>query len=397
IWLGEIYILRKLFNFGTLGFATIGRRVPQHMFANFLLLLCMWMAAVFLWMAVPAGASAASLQDSSSNPAVLLSGVRGQSQEEAQRKSAGCVSCHTVTDEPTMHPTKTVQLACIDCHGGDSSARVAVGVASNSPEYNAVKEKAHVHPKNAVFRKGAAVPERVFTAWLKESYEYIKFVNPGDLRVALEACGSSGCHASETRAVSTSMMTHSGMLWGAALYNNGGYPAKNTRFGESYDRNGKPQSIKTSPTPTPEETRAKGVLPELDPLYRWETSQPGNVLRVFERGGRKKGEVGNPVADEDPGKPEDKLSDRGFGTELRTDPVFLGLQKTRLLDPVMSLPGTNDHPGDYRSSGCSACHVIYANDRDAAHSAGYAKFGHSGQSASVDRTISKTARCHPLM
>jgi len=29
---------------------------------------------------------------------------------------------------------------------------------------------------------------------------------------------------------------------------------------------------------------------------------------------------------------------------------FLGLQKTRLLDPVMSLPGTNDHPGDYRAS-----------------------------------------------
>ncbi len=61
------------------------------------------------------------------------------------------------------------------------------------------------------------VPERVFTDWLKESYEYIKFVNPGDLRVAPETCGSAGCHASETRAVSTSMMTHSGMLWGAAL------------------------------------------------------------------------------------------------------------------------------------------------------------------------------------
>ncbi len=143
-----------------------------------------------------------------------------------------------------------------------------------------------------------------------------------------------------------------------------------------------PQSIKTSPAPTPEETRIKGVLPQLDPLNRWETSQPGNVLRVFERGGRKKSEIGNPALDENPGKPEDKLSERGFGTELRTDPVFLGLQKTRLLDPVMSLPGTNDHPGDYRSSGCSSCHVIYANDRDATHSGAYAKYGHSGLSAS---------------
>ena len=376
--------------------ATISRRVSQYGRANFLLLLSVSMAATLLWIAVRARTASASPQDASTSSSPPLSGLRGQSQEEAQRKSAGCVSCHTAADEPTMHPTKTVQLGCTDCHGGDSSATVTLGVARNSPEYKAVKEKAHVHPKNATFRNRTAVPERVYTAWLNESYEYIKFVNPGDLRVAPETCGSNGCHAGETRAVSTSMMTHSGMLWGAALYNNGGYPAKNTRFGESYNRDGKPESIKTSPTPTPEETRAKGVLPELDPLYRWETSQPGNVLRVFERGGRKKSEVGNPIAEENPGKPEDKLSDRGFGTELRTDPVFLGLQKTRLLDPVMSLPGTNDHPGDYRSSGCSACHVIYANDRDPAHSASYAKFGHSGQSDSADATISKSESGHPI-
>jgi hypothetical protein len=191
-------------------------------------------------------------------------------------------------------------------------------------------------------------------------------------------------------------MTHAGLLWGAALYNNGGYPTKNTRFGESYDRDGKPRAIKTFPKPTTEETRTKGVMPELDPLYRWETSQPGNVLRVFERGGQKKAEVGNPNREEDPGKPDDKLSDRGFGTELRTDPVFLGLQKTRLLDPVMSLPGTEDHPGDYRASGCTACHVIYANDRDPAHSGAYAKYGHSGFSGSSDPTIPKNESGHPI-
>jgi hypothetical protein len=117
---------------------------------------------------------------------------------------------------------------------------------------------------------------------------------------------------------------------------------------------------------------------------------------VFERGGRKKGEIGNPNREEDPGKPDDKQSERGFGTGLRTDPVFLGLQKTRLLDPIMSLPGTNDHPGDYRGSGCTACHVIYANDCDPAHSAAYAPFGHSGFSASSDPTIPKKESGHPI-
>ena len=295
-----------------------------------------------------------------------------------------------------MHSAKTVHLGCTDCHGGDASISAVGGAARNSPEYNSAKEKAHVRPRDPSFQDRSALPERAYAKWLAESAEYIKFVNPGDLRVAPETCGRSGCHAAETRAVSTSMMTHAGMLWGAALYNNGSYPVKNTRFGERYDRGGKPQSIKTFPRPTPEEVRTKGVIPELDPLFRWETSQPGNVLRVFERGGRKKAEIGNPNREEDPGKPDDKLSDRGLGTGLRTDPVFLGLQKTRLLDPVMSLPGTNDHPGDYRASGCSACHLIYANDRDPTHSGVYAPFGHSGFSASSDPTIPKNESGHPV-
>jgi len=333
-------------------------------------------------------------------PASLIAaddhGFRGESQEEADRKSAGCVTCHSTTDEPTMHSSKAVHLGCADCHGGNYTAAVAPGTSTKSPEYTEVKEKAHVQPREAAFKNRTTIPERAYTDWLKESAEYIRFVNPGDLRVAAETCGNAGCHPSETRAVSTNMMTHAGFLWGAALYNNGGFPYKNTRFGESYDRSGSPQALKTIPPPTPNETRDKGVLPELVPLFRWEQSQPGNVLRVFERGGEKKAELGNPNREESPGKPDDKLSDRGFGTELRTDPVFLGLQKTRLLDPILSLPGTNDHPGDYRSSGCSACHVIYANDRDPSHSSFYAQYGHSGFSASADPTIPKNESGHPI-
>ena len=100
--------------------------------------------------------------------------------------------------------------------------------------------------------------------------------------------------------------------------------------------------------------------------------------------------------DEDAGRPDAKLGNRGFGTALRTDPVFLGLQKTRLLDPMLSFPGTNDQPGDYRHSGCTACHVIYANDRSPEHSAWASKYGHSGTSASVDPTIAKNQPGHPI-
>src|SRR5215210_2104480 len=135
------------------------------------------------------------------------------------------------------------------------------------------------------------------------------------------------------------------------------------------------------------------------PLPRWEITQPGNILRVFERGGELKGlpsDIGSPNIFEINGKPDVKLSDRGLGTRLRTDPVFLGLQKTRLLDPLLSMMGTNDNPGDYRSSGCTSCHVVYANDRDPKHSAQFAKFGNNGLTQTADPTIPKNEPGHPV-
>ena len=74
----------------------------------------------------------------------------------------------------------------------------------------------------------------------------------------------------------------------------------------------------------------------------------------------------------------------------------LNIHKTRLNDPFIWLMGTNDNPGDYRASGCSGCHVVYANDRDPFHSAGYAQFGNTGTSQQIDPTIPKNESGHPL-
>jgi hypothetical protein len=320
----------------------------------------------------------------------------GDSLDEAHQKSAGCVSCHNPMDSATMHNTGTVRLGCTDCHGGNAEIGLPAGVARASAEYAEVKKQAHPRPRFAENARSSANPMRAYTQWLKEDAEYIKFINPGDLRVAEQTCGGSGCHSAEVQRVRTSMMTHGAMLWGAALYNNGAVPLKNPFFGESYGPDGKPQRLQTFPPPTAEETRSKGVLPYLEPIERWEVSQPGNVLRVFERGGEKKPEVGIPSLDERPGKPDVKLGERGFGTLLRTDPTVLGLQKTRLFDPLLSFPGTNDQAGDFRASGCSACHVVYANDHSPEHSGHYAVAGNSGQSATADPTIQKNESGHPI-
>src|SRR5215475_423557 len=174
----------------------------------------------------------------------------------------GCVSCHGQTDSPTMHPTGTVYISCVDCHGGNASIERPAAMSA----YQDAKKRAHPRAKLPQLWRTSANPVRPFTDWLQETREYIRFVNPGDLRVVADTCGK--CHIKEVRAVSTSMMTHGGMLWGAALYNNGAFPYKDARFGESYGPDGNPRIISTYPAPTPDDTRDHGVLPSLLPLAR---------------------------------------------------------------------------------------------------------------------------------
>jgi hypothetical protein len=298
-----------------------------------------------------------------------------------------------------MHPSGTVRLGCVDCHGGDATVvkpADALNQRPYSPAYLEAKKRAHVQPRLPNLWTSSANPTQSYSRLHQESPEFIRFVNPGDLRAANLSCGSAGCHAEIVSKVQKSMMTHGAMLWGAALYNNGSVPFKNPRFGEGYNSDGTPQRLQTVPPPTPEQTLLQGILAYLDPLPRWEITQPGNILRVFERGGRRRLEVGNPDPEEEPGKPDKGLSVRGLGTLNRTDPVFIGLQKTRLLDPMLSFMGTNDHPGDYRSSGCTACHVVYANDRFQAHSGPYARFGNRGHSFTADPTIPRNESGHPI-
>jgi hypothetical protein len=306
--------------------------------------------------------------------------LRDQTPAEAEAKSRGCIQCHQNSHDP--HFSKAFHLGCVDCHSGNPNATM--------------KEAAHITPRFPDAWRSSANPIRSYTLLNHESPEFIRFVNPGDLRIAHLTCGTAGCHTKEVLDNRMSMMTHGCMLWGSALYNNGGFPLKRARFGESYSMHGVPQRLQTIPPPTDEEIRTKGVLPYLDPLPRFEMTQPGNILRIFERGGRFRPEIGVPERLEESGRPRARLSERGLGTENRTDPVFVGLQRTRLLDPTLNFLGTNDHPGDFRSSGCTACHMVYANDRSPVHSGPYAKFGNNGQSQNPDPTIPKTERGHPI-
>ncbi|HEX8296524.1 MAG TPA: hypothetical protein VF593_09510 [Chthoniobacteraceae bacterium] len=305
-----------------------------------------------------------------------------QTTAQAEAKSAGCLECHKTTDAHTMHSSPNVVLGCTDCHGGDARRGLPIF-------------EAHVQPLQPEFWTTSANPQNSTVALNHESPEFIRFVNPGDLRAAQMSCGP--CHGDIVDRVGHSMMNHGAMLWNAAAYNNGAINLKNPVVGQVYGADGIPLELRNPFKPSAEETRTLGILPTLGPLHRFNVSQPGNVFRIFEKGQFEPLQLGIPALDEPPGRPERRLSARGLGTLNRTDPVFLGAQKTRLHDPLLGFLGSNDRPGDYRSSGCSACHVVYANDRSPTNSGWWCKFGNQGLSFSKDPTISKRERGHPIL
>lgn len=343
---------------------------------------------------------------------------REQTEADVDAKSRGCYSCHTQTDQPSMHKTPAVRLGCTDCHGGDSVSPAAFGrpeLGYKDPYNIAAMKIAHPQPTlPGAWHDTSANPVRSYTLLNDEAPEFIRFINPSDYRVVRESCGS--CHMEVIEATERSLMSTSAMLWGGAAYNNGIVPYKNYVFGEAYTRDGKPACI-LSPSSRltaeeykdackpgfasdkilTEDERKRGALARMYPLPRWSVIPPGDVFRVFERGGRNINtqfpEIGlpNPTGQiqrlEEPGRPDLKQSNRGPGTGLRVAIPVLNIHKTRLNDPLMWFMGTNDQPGDYRHSGCAGCHVVYANDREPRHSLTYAQHGRDGETATIDPTI----------
>ena len=217
----------------------------------------------------------------------------GQSDEQMAAKSSGCLSCHTASDRPTMHPNPAIKLGCADCHGGDAHVALPAGTARGTATYRKVMDSAHVlprYPKSWNY-PSSANPQRTYTLLNRESPEFIRFMNPSDYRVVEAACGS--CHADIIAASARSLHSTAAMFWGGASYNNGILPYKNYILGESYDHTGAATLLRgpVLADNLKDAAHSADILPQLYPLPAWESVKPADIFRVFERGGRNIGSI----------------------------------------------------------------------------------------------------------
>src|SRR5690242_13982885 len=95
------------------------------------------LSIVLATLAAVAAPLSARAEEGSGYPTSVPPAPLQQTAADAQRKSAGCMSCHTTTDSLNMHTTQGVTLGCADCHGGRADVFVPPGAPRESREYRA--------------------------------------------------------------------------------------------------------------------------------------------------------------------------------------------------------------------------------------------------------------------
>jgi hypothetical protein len=246
------------------------------------------------------------------------------------------------------HPWQYVK--CTECHGGN-----AMGTT---------QETAHVQPPAPM--RNPQWPGRpninyyynyLTTHGLEqfgpEGLAFLKFINPGDLRIADTTCGQQqACHADKVAAFKGSVILTEPGLLDASIYRAGVRRAVNTGSGEAAARD-----FTTGVT--------LGLDTLADALFEQHRGVTGgnNVQRI----------VYYTIA----GNKNQNREEAGTYTE---EDILKEVVLKQCGDCHAGGKGRNDRYADFRSGGCAACHMPYALN---------------GQSSSQDPTVDRQEPFYP--
>ncbi len=191
--------------------------------------------------------------------AVASAGCSEKIEEKQAQLGGSCLGCHTgITD---IHPQ--FALACVDCHGGHDDVPLPAVVDVRDQELLKASHVLPLDPEmwwpngiddngdgrvdeqgeffdgrvvdqdgNAGLAEGRQAPRFEFDSEINRDLNYLRFINPGDLRVAEVSCGGHNknanaamvCHAETVYDVRRSIMATNAGVSAGALYGNAQLP-----------------------------------------------------------------------------------------------------------------------------------------------------------------------------
>ncbi|MCB9897976.1 MAG: hypothetical protein H6825_08230 [Planctomycetes bacterium] len=306
-------------------------------------------------------------------PAVLLvplalfvgcsGGGGGGSGGSASNAVESCMTCHNASSEndyggpglENPHPFPGAsKIKCSTCHGGDPKAETQDG--AHVPPPPEIGDEANLaSDAHAYFNRRTLVGLDLFDdyevggrTW--HGLDYLQFVNPGDLRVVTEGRSCGKCHFGHAESVNTSLIATSAGILAGAMFAIG----SDVRVPESEGLYGDTASD-------------LGFRAVVDPQYQVDPGAVGSVARldefpVYSVKGDASGVFNNPdyfAASVDFGN---QLADNRVVSDSVLEHLYAEQVAFTCGDCHLGSAGANNRYGDFRSSGCTACHMPYALD-----------------------------------
>lgn len=312
-----------------------------------------------------------------------------------------CMSCHNGAETgnnytgggiTNPHPFGSAsQIRCTQCHGGDGQARTKLLAHVPPPPEVGDRQKQIVDPK-AFFNRVTLAGMDTFGPYPGNGagncsddqctgLDFLQFVNPGDLRVVAinKGCGGQSCHAGE----------HAEWVPRSTIGTTNGFFA-GTRFMTGQASNEGEDAAYANEGHALSDTAPRAVS---NPNYDANDREIGEVGSLSAQ--QEYAQFDGPMYDNNnylAANLNNDIQDQNIGNLANGDRVGRvnkGSNLSRLIDEQVMITcgnchlysaGDNNRYADFRSSGCSACHMQYSMD---------------GRSRSTDPNVNKNEPANP--
>jgi hypothetical protein len=293
--------------------------------------------------------------------AMLLAACSGGGRDDSTSTAQSCMTCHNGSSHndyagpglENPHPFPGADnLLCTTCHGGDGNGQDRLGSHVPPPPQIGDRQNLIDDPEAYFNRLTLAgldkYPDYTANGRNYTALDYLQFINPGDIRVVTQNRSCGTCHQRHADCVEASpLATEMGILSGAmyAAGHDNHVPANAGLYLET--------------------AADLGFRAVVDPDFVANVSPFGTVGEIREHPvySKRRG-PGNAMfrsqAYSAAGLVDDLNADGSVITNSPLAHLFHEQIAATCGDCHLGSAGANNRAGDYRSSGCTACHMPYS-------------------------------------
>jgi hypothetical protein len=299
--------------------------------------------------------------------AVLSSACSSKSSSEGvavSAKAESCMTCHNGSSHDDYagpglenpHPFPgAATLTCTECHGGDGSGGTELASHVPPPPEIGDDEQMRTDPRAYFNRLTLAgidkFPDYVVNGRMYSAIDFLQFINPGDLRVVTKGRSCGKCHGLHSESVARSpLATEMGIL-SSSLFTLGIDVTVNESSG-LYGNTASDRSFRAvDDLAFPGGNGIVGAVARLEEFPVFSTFGNTGALDIFRNQAYNVFDL-----------PAGQRADNSVLPNSHLANLFHEQVAFTCGDCHLGSAGANNRYGDFRSSGCTACHMSYSQD-----------------------------------